>query len=154
MKKLIFILISMLLITACSSDRDNNNPTEEVKPLEKDLLSTNLRTQWSPYRIKVNTATGIVAFYTKGNNDSYIVVNKDKIVTLKIFDDTYSGPIIKETDLISHFIFSDSKTGNKIQIELGSDGAKLKTKGINVINRKGDNYSGTYTTDAIYLYTY
>lgn len=92
MKKLIFILISMLVITACGSgdNRDNTEPPKEYK------LQPEFYLKYSAKYLSMNTINSNgerIKISTSSDNDVYMIVNSDNTATLKIFNDTYSGPI-------------------------------------------------------------
>lgn len=122
MKKLIFILIALLFVIACNGgdNRDNTEPPKEHKlnPEFYKKFSAQFMTVYT-----VNSGGTPLKLNTKTENDVYTIVSSDNIVTLKIFDDTYSGPI----KIINnrYLIFKDYKLGIEIHIQTSMKGYSI-----------------------------
>lgn len=119
MKKLIFILTVLLLIIACSNgdNRDNPEPPKEYK-LEPEFYNKFSATYVS---LNMGSSGGIINVNTSTESDVNMIISSDNIATLKIFDDTYSGPI---NNIYNNrtFSFKDSKTGKNINIQSSMKG--------------------------------
>ncbi|MVW93693.1 hypothetical protein FCL53_17155 [Elizabethkingia meningoseptica] len=131
MKKLIFILTALLLITACSSDRDNNNSKVEIKPspdFYKKYTASYILFQGRPYG--TNTSYDNVKINSESEGDIYTYIESDNTVILKIFKDMYSGKL-QEVYTSNGIKFIDSKTKKTILIERGNG---IMIDGIREIN--------------------
>ncbi|MCT3817778.1 hypothetical protein HZQ56_17720 [Elizabethkingia anophelis] len=135
MKKLIFILIAMLFITACSSgdNRDNTEPPKEYK------LQPEFYLKYSAKYLSMNTINSNgerIKISTKSDNDVYMIVNSDNTATLKIFNDTYSGPI----DIVNnnYFILKNSVSKRGIHIQNSLNGRSIS--GLSKVNDGSISY--------------
>ncbi|MCT4261576.1 hypothetical protein HZP32_05560 [Elizabethkingia anophelis] len=122
MKKLIFILITMLFIMACSSgdNRDNTEPPKEYK-LEPEFYKKFSAQYMTVYT--VNSTGTPVKLNTSTDNDIYVVISSDNIATLKIFNDTYSGPIKIYNNRT--YGFKDYKLGININVQSSMKGYSI-----------------------------
>nr|WP_199162830.1 lipoprotein [Elizabethkingia sp. ASV34] len=119
MKKIIFFLVATLFITACSN-RDNTDNTEPPKEYK---LESEFYNKFSAQYVSLNMGSsgGITNVNTSTESEVNMIISSDNIVTLKIFDDTYSGSI---NNIYNNrtFSFKDSKTGKNINIQSSMKG--------------------------------
>ncbi|MCT4078416.1 hypothetical protein HZP83_18060 [Elizabethkingia anophelis] len=135
MRKLIFILIAMLFITACGSgdNRDNTEPPNEYK------LQPEFYLKYSAKYLSMNTINSNgerIKISTKSDNDVYMIVNSDNTATLKIFNDTYSGPI--EIVNNNYFILKNPVSKRGIHIQNSLNGRSIS--GLSKVNDGSISY--------------
>ncbi|MCL1691957.1 hypothetical protein [Elizabethkingia anophelis] len=135
MRKLIFILIAMLFITACSSgdNRDNTEPPKEYK------LQPEFYLKYSAKYISMNTINSNgdrIKISAKSDNDLYMIVNSDNTATLKIFNDTYSGLI--EIVNNNYFILKNPVSKRGIHIQNSLNGRSIS--GLSKVNDGSISY--------------
>ncbi|HFK5598991.1 TPA: membrane lipoprotein lipid attachment site-containing protein [Elizabethkingia anophelis] len=118
MKKIIFILVAMLFITSCSSDRSNDTNTGSLNPEFYQEKPVNLASFTGIPQ--GSTVYGDYSVFTKNYDDLYVRVSKDNSVALKLFDNTYKGNISSYNT--NSFNFIDNTSKKTIYIEKHQNG--------------------------------
>ena len=152
MKKLIFILIAMLFITSCSSDRDSKT-TNKIEIDSKYYSKMSAKTLFLYGKVKgkpydINGSLDVIS-----SNDVYFQVNKENIVYLKVYNNVFTGPIT-ESPIKYSFIFTDTNTKQKIQIlDISPSSGNFKINGISTIVDYSNEYNLYTNSFQIYVST-
>ncbi|MDV3554508.1 hypothetical protein CMT62_13330 [Elizabethkingia anophelis] len=108
----------MLLITACSSDRSNDDNINGLNPDFYQEKPVNLASFTG--MPQGSTTYGDYSVFTKNYDDLYVRVSKDNSVALKLFDNIYKGNISSYNS--NSFNFIDNTSKKTIYIEKHQNG--------------------------------